>query len=41
MDNLQTHHSNAVKEVFRKFKHKSTLFTTYSFDLNPIEKNVV
>lgn len=38
MDNLQTHHSSAVKEVLENLNIKVFYLPPYSPDLNPIEK---
>ncbi len=38
MDNLQTHHANAVKEVIENLNIKVMYLPPYSPDLNPIEK---
>lgn len=38
MDNLQTHHSNAVKEALENLNIKVLYLPPYSPDFNPIEK---
>lgn len=38
MDNMRTHHSNAVREVIEKLKINVIFLLPYSPDFNPIEK---